>query len=229
VERRGKAGLVILSRNGKLAVSKIGSINRSHIRALAAPPMPQPRHTNTTRIAELERQVLELQQQMAKGRQDLTELKGFVEDRKAIDGRVQRQLREYEREHKAMRSVADEVLGVTQSNLGQIANSLAAVQNMVVDNELPFASNLPLMAVENDIPCASNAPLMAVDKDIPSAPLMAVDKDIPSASDIPLMVVDNDIPSASDERLIQRLEGTLSACSLHTSLRKFSCSYYTLI
>jgi hypothetical protein len=179
--------------------------------------MPQPCHTNTTRIAELERQVLELQQQMAKGRQDLTELKGFVEDRKAIDGRVQRQLREYEREHKAMRSVADEVLGVTQSNLGQIANSLAAVQNMVVDNELPFASNLPLMAVENDIPCASNSPLMAVDKDIPSA------------SDIPLMVVDNDIPSASDERLIQRLEGTLSACSLHTSLRKFSCSYYTLI
>jgi hypothetical protein len=52
--------------------------------------MPQPRHTNTTRIAELEWQVSELQQQMAKGRQGLTQglkgLKGFVEDRKPIDG-----------------------------------------------------------------------------------------------------------------------------------------------
>ena len=54
--------------------------------------MQQVRRTNTARIAELERHVTDLQQQMTTGRQELIQLKLFVEERKVINERLRRQL-----------------------------------------------------------------------------------------------------------------------------------------
>jgi hypothetical protein len=113
--------------------------------------MQQVRRTNTARIAELERSVTDLQQQMTTGRQELIQLKLFVEERKVIN--------EYEREHKTMRSVADEVMGVIRPDGQKVYSERGHDAIHSIDNDIPSNSEVQFVVVDN-VPSISEVPLI---------------------------------------------------------------------
>jgi predicted nucleic acid-binding Zn-ribbon protein len=121
--------------------------------------MQQVHRTNTARIAELERHVTDLQQQMTTGRQELIQLKLFVEERKVINERLRRQLQEYEREHKTMRSVADEVMGVIRPDGQKVYSERGHDAIHSIDNDIPSNSEVQFVVVDN-VPSISEVPLI---------------------------------------------------------------------
>jgi hypothetical protein len=66
-------------------------------------PVRRPRHTHTTRIQELEAVIGDLKQKMAMKDEEINRLLLIINGRKVVEDRLQRQLGQYEEEHRSMK------------------------------------------------------------------------------------------------------------------------------
>jgi chromosome segregation ATPase len=80
---------------------------------------PRPRRTHATRIAELETIVHDLKGKLAQKEDEIIRVLLAAEDNKTVEARVLQKLEKYEQEHRAMKSVVEEVMGAIRQVEGK--------------------------------------------------------------------------------------------------------------